>query len=122
MFGIFAKAGAYANLSPAARATLRYVEVQALGIALSGLQAVTPLLSNPDPAAIPWASVAHTFVTTVVLSLAAAGAKYYKAQGDPPIPLAGGRQPDAPLRNDSEGLRSAGPTPAVAPPAAPPVA
>ncbi len=87
---MFKRAAAYLNLSPAERAFLRLVEGLILSALIAGLQAVMPLLNaGVDPSgftAIPWGSVAHTFIATVLGAIGAAGVKYAKAQGDPALP------------------------------------
>lgn len=87
---MFKRAGAYLNLSPAERAFLRLVEGLIVSALIAGVQAVMPLLNSGalDPSAVPWQAVAHTFIATVLGALGAAGVKFFKAQGDPPLPPA----------------------------------
>lgn len=88
---IFSRASIYANLSPAERAFLRFLGLLALGALIAGAQAVMPLLASANPlnlAAVPWAAVAHTFLTAAVIAVGSGISKYHQAQGDPPLPSA----------------------------------
>lgn len=111
--GIFARAGAYLNLSPGERALLRFGEGLAVSAGISGLQAVMPLLSSGmSTAAIPWGSVAHTFAATVLGALGAAVVKFFKAQGDPQLgppkpPAASPAAPPAPPAGPAAALPAA---------------
>jgi hypothetical protein len=85
--GLFGRAAAYLNLSPAERATLRLLEGLTLSAGIAGVQAAMPLLNaGVDPSAIPWPAVLHTFIATAMGAFGSAGVKYLKAQGDPALP------------------------------------
>lgn len=86
MSGMFARAAAYANLSPFERAILRFLGGLFWSCVVAGLQAVMPLLSAGSVAAIPWASVLHTFISAALVAGMLGISKYHKAQGDPPLP------------------------------------
>jgi hypothetical protein len=88
MLNLLAKASQQVNLSPGERAILRFIETLVVGAALSGLQAVYPLLSsaNLNVGAVDWQSVLHTFIAAVLMALYLGVSKYFKAFGDAPLP------------------------------------
>ena len=101
--GMFQRSAAGLSLTPGQRALLRLVEGLVVSAVIAGLQAVMPLLNAAqlDPSAVPWASVAHTFVATVMTALGLSVVKFFKAQGDgpmttPPPPPAPPAPPAAP--------------------------
>ena len=81
---IFKSAAAGLSLTPGQRALLRLLEGLGVSAVIAGLQAVMPLLNAAqlDPSVVPWASVLHTFIATVMTALGLSVVKFFKAQGD----------------------------------------
>lgn len=81
---LFARARAYAPLTPAERALLRLIEGWALAGALAALVAVVQYLAAmADPTRINWQITAEVAAVGFAVGGLLAMAKYFKAQGDP---------------------------------------
>ena len=87
MLNLLARAHFYENLSPGERALLRTLEYLLVSAIVAGLVAVGPLLATQNIASINWTAVLITFATAAVMALYAGVSKYFKAFGDPSLPV-----------------------------------
>lgn len=80
---LFARAGAYAHLTPGERALLKLIE----GLACAGLVAALPIVAGAltSSGAVNWADVGRAALAAAAVAVLLAIAKYAKAHGDPPI-------------------------------------
>ncbi len=80
---LFTRANAYAPLSPAQRALLKFLE----GLLFTGVVAALPLvIAAFTQTSVDWGIVARAalaaFITAILMTLL----KYLRALGDPPLP------------------------------------
>lgn len=86
MLSIFRAAAAGANLSPAARAFLRFVDGLAVAAIVAALPVVAQLLAGQlDTGAVNWAQVGTIAVCGVAFAFLMALAKWARAHGDAPL-------------------------------------
>ena len=79
---LFARARAYAPLTPAERALLRLLE----GLLCAALVAALPLLADAlSRTSVNWGDAARTALAAAAVAILLALAKYAKAHGDPAL-------------------------------------
>jgi hypothetical protein len=95
MMSMFARARAYAALTPAERALLRLIE----GLVCAALVAALPVLAEAlGTGSVRWGDVARTALAASAVAVLLALAKYAKAHGDPALGDALGAVAGAPAR------------------------
>lgn len=95
MLSIFKTAAAGGNLSPQARAFLRFVDgLVAAGI-VGAITVVAPLLMSHDPASINWVATGQYALAGFAVGVLLTIKKYAQAKGDTPLADAIGQVADA---------------------------
>ena len=87
MLSLLRRAHFYADLTPGERALLKIIEGLIVSAVIAGLVAAFPLLSTQNVASINWTSVLSVFVAAAGKTLYDGVSKYFKAFGDPSLPV-----------------------------------